>query len=102
MMQTDIVKPGAAAECAEPAPRLHRTLPDLTAYCKCGRRAVVIGSTDLRSKIDSALGQVLRVRECVACDRQWRTLELREADVLELRRLAYLYRMTCNQQAEAA
>lgn len=82
---------------AAPQRQKRRALAGLSTWCECGARAHVSGATDLRSPVDRELGQVLRVRECTACDRKWRTLELREADVLELRRLAYLYRLTCAQ-----
>lgn len=86
---------GATREEGAPRRRAARqTMPDLSAYCICGHRARVSHSADLRSKVDRALGQVLRARECAACGRRWRTLELRESEVQELRRLAHLYLMT--------
>lgn len=61
--------------------------------CACGARAHVRANGDWRNRIDLALGQVSRTRECPACGAAWRTLELRESEVQELRRLAHLWQM---------
>jgi hypothetical protein len=77
----------------KPSPRLRR--PSLAEhsmpYCRCGARAHVEHASDWRNRIDVEMGQVTRVRKCLSCWSQWRTVELRESELNELRRRAYLW-----------
>lgn len=58
--------------------------------CECGGLTTVRDVSDWRSRVDKALGQIRRNRECRACGAAVRTVELREAELQELRRLAHL------------
>ena len=68
--------------------------PDLSIQCcECGGRSQVHAVSDWRSQIDREMHQMARMRKCVECGKQWRTLELSESEVQELRRKAHLYVM---------
>lgn len=68
--------------------------PDLSIQCcECGGRSQVSAVSDWRSQIDREMKQMARMRECVECGKRWRTLELSESEVQELRRKAHLYLM---------
>jgi hypothetical protein len=63
------------------------------AYCECGGPSKVIDNGDWRNRIDINLGQIRRQRVCKDCGALWNTVEQRESEVNELRRLAYLWRL---------
>jgi len=72
-----------------------KSRPDLSIQCcACGGRSVITDVSDWRSRVDNELRQMARVRECRSCGNRWRTLELGQSEVQELRRRAYLWEMS--------
>lgn len=63
----------------------------MTTYlpCRCGGDGRVVETGKHDSTVDRALGQLRRIRRCIACGARWQTTELPTSDLQALRQAAH-------------